>query len=106
MPSSNLPEALTSLLQRSGGFVVATDAGGRFVQFAGGVGEPLLLDVPNLDAAEGAKIVTAFAGQPFSLNGNMFNLPCADPAAGAAAAQTVFTQVFGVAAPQLSLLEE
>lgn len=107
MSQDALSTALTALLQRSGGFVIVNEAGGRFVQFAGGVGEPLLLDVPNLSAEEGVRAATAFGGQPFSVSGNGFNLAYGqDASAAAAGAMTFFQKVFGVAAPQLSLVEE
>jgi len=106
-PNSTLTAALTALLQRTGGFVIVNEAGGRFVQFAGGVGEPLLLDVPNLDAAEGARASQAFAGQPFSITGNTFNLAYGqDAAAAAAGAETLFREVLGVPSPQFTLTEE
>jgi hypothetical protein len=107
MASQTLTDALTALLTRTGGFVIAADAGGRFVQFAGGVGEPLLMDVPKISAEEGVRAATAFAGQPFTVSGDTFNLGFGeDAAAASAAAMTFFQQVLGVATPQLTFTEE
>lgn len=103
-----LVPALEALLTRSGGFVIAQEASGRFVQFAGGAGEPLLLDAPNLSGAELARAGGAFAGQPFSVNEwegkSSFNLPLgSDVHAAAQAAQRFFTDVLQIAAPSVTL---
>lgn len=106
--SDPLAAALEALLQRSGGFVIATDSGsGRFVQFAGGLGEPLLLDVPNLSAEEGIRASQVFAAQPFSVAGSCFNLAFGeDTLAAASAARTFFREVLRVAPVSLSLETE
>jgi len=105
---SQLVPALEALLTRSGGFVIAQEASGRFVQFAGGVGEPLLLDVPNLSGPELARAGGAFAGQPFSVNEwegkSSFNLSFGrDARAAAEAAQRFFVEVLEIPAPSVSL---
>lgn len=105
---AQLGPALQQLLARSGGFVIAQEASGRFVQFAGGVGEPLLLDVPNLSGPELARAGGAFAGQPFSINEwegkSSFNLAFgSDARAAAEAAQRFFVEVFQIPAPSVTL---
>lgn len=105
--SGDLAQALRSLLQRHGGFVIASEAGGRFLQFAGGVGEALLLDVPNLSAEEGIRASQAFAGQPFTVQGSTFNLRFGEDAdAAARAALSFFAEVWRISAPTLSLEQE
>ena len=108
---SLLAPALAALLTRTGGFVIAHERSGRFVQFAGGVGEPLLLDAPNLSAPELARAGAAFAGHPFSVNewqgGSSFNLPLgSDAQAAAAASERFFVEVLQIADPQVTLETE
>jgi len=103
-----LVSALEALLQRSGGFVIAHEASGRFVQFAGGPGEPLLLDVPNLSSDEVARAVVAFAGRSYQIH-EWEGRPCfnlahgTDARAAAESGHRFFAEVLLIPQPSLTL---